>query len=325
MPEPHELVAGLADQPLQLQQQQQQEQQIQKQDNNHMDDDKSQLGRRLSAPARLKPLNENLNLKQNNTSQLASFSNKRHCRFRHSQSCHEHHHCTSTLAGSHHHRHHLHHLHHHHKSASPLSSSSSASDSAFSRSRSTLGPDSERSSNCFTNGSLKSNESHFSNEDKERDHRSSDNNLLLHNQDDHFQIIWRNLSYKVPAKRLARLAACLTQIGSTPDDLSQPREHEVINHRNCHHQVDQLEDGPPLRTPIANKQRQVIFSNLNGCVKSGQLTAILGPSGAGKTTFLKCLTNSIVKGVSGSIDVIGGSSNSHHLKLCIIPQKGECH
>lgn len=103
------------------------------------------------------------------------------------------------------------------------------------------------------------------------------------------------MSYKVPEKRFARLEAYLKRKKET----LWPTDDQVVD--DLQPAESNLKDEPPLRPPTLGKPRKVIFSNLNGCVRSGQLTAILGPSGAGKTTFLKCLTNSIVKGVSGSM------------------------
>lgn len=162
--------------------------------------------------------------------------------------------------------------------------------------------------------------------------------------DTHFKIVWQNLCYRVKEKKLTKLANKLNQIyahytnnkgdhSSGEEATSQTISGQKISHvyesndgrpggaDDCHGQTS---DELSMRRPIQNKQRQVIFSNLNGCVKSGELTAILGPSGAGKTTFLKCLTNSVVDGVTGSINILGGlKTKKKHLKLCIIPQKGK--
>lgn len=237
-------------------------------------------------------------------------------------------------------KHHLHHHHHNnenHKSTSP-SNSSSASDSAFSQSQTTLESEIDQTTSCFrqhcsslhTNDSL-SNEIIITEPIKKLTSSSSFGNHTtseLSETDDsnQFKIIWRNLSYKVPEKRFARLSACLSRHRQNlwPQKVQEEEKYYNNNSITIESDVQKNDnfDELPLHAPTIGKPRRVIFSSLNGCVKSGQLTAILGPSGAGKTTFLKCLTNSIVKGVSGSIDIAGGSDTSH-LKLCIIPQKGE--
>lgn len=196
------------------------------------------------------------------------------------------------------------------------SSTSTASDSAFSQSQTTLESESEQSTNhCFSRSvqSLKG-ESKVTFDASTYDGSDEKDEEL----ENHFKIIWKNLTYQVPEKRFARVSAFIE------------RQKKILwPKKEATEQVDdpiQVGDGlvdPPLKAPTIGKPRKIIFANLNGCVKSGQITAILGPSGAGKTTFLKCLTNNLVKGVSGYIDIIGSPTTSRHLKLCIIPQKGE--
>lgn len=203
-------------------------------------------------------------------------------------------------------------------------SSSSASDSAFSQSQTTLESESDQSSShCFRNESVKGSSrlttipSKYRSADKDADISPEhfDEDEPLENQ---FKIVWRNLSYRVPEKRFARVSEFLR------------RQKEAF----CPDQETEQVDDPiqmaaggladqHLKAPTIGKPRKVIFADLNGCVRSGQITAILGPSGAGKTTFLKCLTNNLTEGVSGSIDIACGPTTSRHLKLCTIPQKGE--
>lgn len=242
-----------------------------------------------------------------------------------------------------------------------ISSSSTASDSAFSQSQTTLESESDRSSlkcnkqdedddvdehlrvRCNRNGSNKSTTS-----SEPSDHSSL---CSSHKLNDHFKITWKDLSYQVPEKRFARLRSYLRKksedVWPKDNDRVENDENNIVNPAAMADAlalsddstrtpveprapltglaVNDLDDvGPPLKPPTTGKPRKVIFSQLNGCIKSGQLTAILGPSGAGKTTFLKCLTNSITSGVTGAIDIVGGNpSSKDQLKLCIIPQKGE--
>lgn len=62
-----------------------------------------------------------------------------------------------------------------------------------------------------------------------------------------------------------------------------------------------------------------ILNNVCGSIRSGQLTAIMGASGAGKTSLLNCLSRRKIKGYSGQI------STSHpyerRLKVSVIEQK----
>lgn len=277
---------------------------------------------------------------EHNHQHQSNFSsrNHRHRRSHCDRSCHEH-------------------RHHHqggqshgvgHKSSTSPSSASTASDSAFSQSQTTLESESEQSTSCFSRSSkdrLSTDEQSrhkikpittINHEDAREPGDNKKDPIHLDIDQDHFQIIWKNLSYRVPEKRFTRLAARLARHKEAfwPQEAREPNigvdavtgvtqyDHAQVTVNNSNDMTDD-DDRPPMKAPTIGKPRKVIFSNLNGCIESGQLTAILGPSGAGKTTFLKCLTNSIVKGVSGSIDIRGGQTTSHHLKLCIIPQKGE--
>lgn len=246
-----------------------------------------------------------------------------------------------------------------------ISSSSTSGDSAFSQSQTTLESESERSS-------LKCNKQVDNEDDEDADehlrdmrNRSGSNRsntssepggdsslLLSHELNNHFKIIWKDLSYQVPDKRFSRFRSYLRrkseEVWPKDADPSELDERSIVESATiagalalgdgnstlspvdlrglpAESGVSDLNDvGPPLKPPTTGKPRKLIFSQLNGCIKSGQLTAILGPSGAGKTTFLKCLTNSISNGVTGTIDIVGGNPTSKdQLKLCIIPQKGE--
>lgn len=220
-------------------------------------------------------------------------------------------------------------------------SSSAASDSAFSQSQTTLQSEEcgQSSDGCFRN-SLEKVSTNYRNQRSDSDSLASSNNEHQIGED-HFKIVWRNLRYRVPDKRFARITSYLQR----QKDALWPTEEEEREIEDSALEIERnpskikgaspvastthpSDESPPMRAPVFGKPRKVIFSDLNGCVKSGQLTAILGPSGGGKTTFLKCLTNNLVEGVSGSIDITSGldkptAPSQRHLKLCIIPQKGE--
>jgi hypothetical protein len=90
------------------------------------------------------------------------------------------------------------------------------------------------------------------------------NSTLMTSSDKRIELIWSNLSYTI------------TERSSNPFE------------RLC------------KRKNGTNRTRQLI-KNLNGRVVSGQLTGILGPSGAGKTTLIECLAGRRRNGVSGQI------------------------
>lgn len=174
---------------------------------------------------------------------------------------------------------------------------------------------------------------------------------------DGFKMIWRNLNFQVPEKRFSQLNASWKRHKEFIWSKSMSREQDSIqcdspkNNDNSTikdaSSTSSSSSSSSVRSnlsyaPTATSARKLIFENLHGCAESGKLTAILGPSGAGKTTLLNCLTNSIVKGVSGSITICDYDYNSNknnpnditttssstkrttrkRLKLCIIPQKG---
>ncbi|KAG9510084.1 ATP-binding cassette sub-family G member 1 [Fragariocoptes setiger] len=64
---------------------------------------------------------------------------------------------------------------------------------------------------------------------------------------------------------------------------------------------------------------KTILNSISGSIRSGQLTAILGPSGSGKSSLLNCLFRNQTNGVTGSIQV--GGNAPRKLKLCFIPQQ----
>lgn len=64
-------------------------------------------------------------------------------------------------------------------------------------------------------------------------------------------------------------------------------------------------------------ENKVILDNINGCVQKGQLVAIMGSSGAGKTTFLNILASQNTSGLksSGKILVNGEDLGSDIVKI----------
>lgn len=197
------------------------------------------------------------------------------------------------------------------------SSRSSASDSAFSNSQTTLELDTcEQSLNCFVR-SIKG--ERLATLTPLADQSPALDEVLSRDQ---FEISWHNLTYTVPEKRFSNLR---DKLSKCRDKIWRSDEPEVLDDLPIGNSFG--DDEAPLRKPVTGKMRRQIFSDLNGCIRSGQLTAILGPSGAGKTTLLKCLTNKIERGLTGTIDINGGLVNASQkqIKLCNIPQKGKSH
>ena len=46
------------------------------------------------------------------------------------------------------------------------------------------------------------------------------------------------------------------------------------------------------------RDKKMVLSGVTGCINCGEVTAVMGPSGAGKTTFLNALSGKAYYGVS---------------------------
>lgn len=131
-----------------------------------------------------------------------------------------------------------------------------------------------------------------------------------HPRNEHFEIRWTNLNYQVEAKWYRRGLSRILSSGAGNTSKTSI-ESDSNSDRTATTQSTSSTHDDPTRTKI--------LDNLCGSVKSGQVTAILGPSGAGKTSLLGCLTGKNKSGVSGCVQVI--SSRSEPMSICTIPQK----
>lgn len=67
---------------------------------------------------------------------------------------------------------------------------------------------------------------------------------------------------------------------------------------------------------LFHKEHKMILKGLSGGLKSGQMVALMGPSGAGKTCLLECISGVRVDGIGGSLCLRGRKS----AQLVIVPQ-----
>lgn len=111
----------------------------------------------------------------------------------------------------------------------------------------------------------------------------------LYTDEDQFEIEWANLSLAVQKKWYHKFSL---------KNLSQ-----------CDFTEEQEAGGGP----------KMILNNVDGRIRSGEITAVLGPSGAGKTSLLNSLFGKYRTAVDGSIKVTGAPSKKH-LTVCTIPQ-----
>lgn len=67
---------------------------------------------------------------------------------------------------------------------------------------------------------------------------------------------------------------------------------------------------------LFHKERRMILKGLSGGFKSGQMVALMGPSGAGKTCLLECISGVRLTGIGGQLCLRGRK----HAQLVIVPQ-----
>lgn len=108
----------------------------------------------------------------------------------------------------------------------------------------------------------------------------------LYTDEDQFEIEWANLSLEV-----------------------QQKWYQKFSLNNL---LNSTEQNKP-------EQPKLILNGVDGRIKSGEITAVLGPSGAGKTSLLNCLFGKYRTAIEGSIKVTGAPSKKH-LTVCTIPQ-----
>lgn len=104
--------------------------------------------------------------------------------------------------------------------------------------------------------------------------------------EDQFEIEWANLSLEVQKKWYQKVSLSNLLTGSENNKPERPR---------------------------------MILNGVDGRIKSGEITAVLGPSGAGKTSLLNSLFGKYRTAIHGSIKVTGAPSKKH-LTVCTIPQ-----
>ena len=109
----------------------------------------------------------------------------------------------------------------------------------------------------------------------------------LYTDEDQFQIEWANLSLEVQKKWYQKVSLSSLLAGGAGGELPE--------------------------------KPRMILRGVDGHIKSGEITAVLGPSGAGKTSLLNSLFGKYRTAIQGSIKVTGAPSKKH-LTVCTIPQ-----
>jgi ABC-type multidrug transport system ATPase subunit len=148
--------------------------------------------------------------------------------------------------------------------------------------------------------------------------------------DQQFSIVWTKLSFEVGLTNYDKLinttldgVRSLCSLGGL---LSRRNEEKVADLPVGQTEASKGSPKPSIEPSdtVTSKMvdlgfdRRVVFENLNGYINSGELSAILGPSGAGKTSLLNALCGK-TENYRGRIQLIGGGRQ--RMRLSIIPQK----
>lgn len=83
--------------------------------------------------------------------------------------------------------------------------------------------------------------------------------------------------------------------------------------RNLSYDISTFKWNKFIRNPCSMKngfKRNRLLDSISGSIRSGELVAIMGPSGAGKTTLIECISGRRSLGVSGEIIVSGGNKRT---------------
>ena len=127
-----------------------------------------------------------------------------------------------------------------------------------------------------------------------------------------FQVVWSDLSFEVEHSlydKLLNSALGRLRTAWTPSNRIQQAAVMTQAGREAAGEIADLKGW---------RNRRLIFERLSGYISSGEVSAILGPSGAGKTSLLNALCGRQAD-YRGSIRLLGGGQR--RMRLSVIPQK----
>lgn len=154
------------------------------------------------------------------------------------------------------------------------------------------------------------------------------------NTGNHFEIRWKRLRLFANRSKLPRFIAgnpvyklLSKQQSPSLEEVcySPPIQHKIpptisedleINSKQLNTETITLSSMDQFGQPESGLRR--ILDNISGSVFSGQITAILGPSGVGKTTLLNSLTGRNTLDGTGRVSLIGGASK--RMSVVTVPQ-----
>lgn len=132
-----------------------------------------------------------------------------------------------------------------------------------------------------------------------------------------FQVNWYDVNYEIkPQISITSLwnsleFALSKSLSATREVLTCHKTGQCNTNNNQQNQHSTKESG-------CSKDSIRILQHVSGSFKSGQLTAILGPSGAGKTSLLNFLSRRREEGFSGQLYL---DNANHRIKINAIPQE----
>lgn len=131
----------------------------------------------------------------------------------------------------------------------------------------------------------------------------------------HFQVYWEDLIYRIEPKISPSLI--YYNIEKTVGPRIADFKRRLISPCASFKEYDCTQRPDPNEQLYKNEPITII-QEINGSFKSGELTAVMGPSGAGKTSLLNFLARRREDGYTGQLYV--DSSQQHRIKISTIPQ-----
>jgi len=130
-----------------------------------------------------------------------------------------------------------------------------------------------------------------------------------------FQIVWRKLAFEVEPSSYDKL---IERTSNSLRFLWRLVARNPESNSSFDQSLSDLNSSKDCASLAVGRHRRVIFENLNGYIKSGEISGILGPSGAGKTSLLNAICG-LGDNYKGSVQLVGGGKR--RMRMSIIPQK----
>ena len=120
-------------------------------------------------------------------------------------------------------------------------------------------------------------------------------------------VTWHNLSMKVKKLKLTKRQRAEGHAHHAPNDNDDDNGNNNTVEISCGHSDEkdakgvENENENESEAGAESEPYQCILQNLNGAAKPGEIVAVIGPSGSGKSSFLNCIGGRVAEGVTGDI------------------------